>query len=102
MRAVYEVPKPLPNSLTPKMSAARLDNPQHLMQCENHSNLISVQVRTRAVAALPGLMLSFIQVNYFYMGRVFPDAPRLAPDEVLPPLPATPTPRYQDINGLSR
>ena len=34
--------------------------------------------------------------------RVFPDAPRLAPNEVPPPLSATPTSRYQDINGLSR
>jgi alkylated DNA repair protein alkB family protein 5 len=34
--------------------------------------------------------------------RVFPDAPRLAPSEVPPPLSAAPTSRYQDINGLSR
>jgi len=33
---------------------------------------------------------------------VFPDAPRLAPNEVPPPLSAAPTSRYQDINGLSR
>lgn len=34
--------------------------------------------------------------------RVFPDAPRLLPNEVLPPIPVSFTPKFQEINGLSR
>ncbi|XP_046989144.1 RNA demethylase ALKBH5-like [Schistocerca americana] len=34
--------------------------------------------------------------------RVFPDAPRLAPDEVIPPIPMNASTRQQEINGLSR
>ncbi|CAG2055067.1 unnamed protein product [Timema podura] len=34
--------------------------------------------------------------------RVFPDAPRLTLDEVLPPISVTSSPRHQEINGLSR
>ncbi|XP_049801380.1 RNA demethylase ALKBH5-like isoform X2 [Schistocerca nitens] len=34
--------------------------------------------------------------------RVFPDAPRLAPDEVIPPISMNASTRQQEINGLSR